>query len=66
MDCKLEQEYVDKVKYHSLQIQKNFTFRIHLLRKEMEASPIMDHKYFVREIRQIYQSMWENYMQKKR
>ena len=58
-----EQEYVDKVVDLAMNTAKLTTIRSSL-RKEMEASPIMDHKGFVRELEQTYQSMWENFMKK--
>ena len=55
-----EQEYVDKVVDLATNTAKLTTIRSSL-RKEMEASPIMDHKGFVRELEQTYQSMWEKW-----
>ena len=53
-----EQEYVDKVVALATNTEKLNTIRSSL-RKEMETSPIMDHKGFVRELEKTYQSMWE-------
>ena len=55
-----EQEYVNKVVALATDTEKLTTIRSSL-RKEMEASPIMDHKGFVRELEQTYQSMWEKW-----
>ena len=58
-----EQEYVDKVVALATNTEKLNTIRSSL-RKEMETSPIMDHKGFVRELEKTYQSMWEYYVKK--
>ena len=55
-----EQAYADKVVALATNTEKLSTIRSSL-RKEMEASPIMDHKGFVRELEQTYQSMWEKW-----
>ena len=59
-----EQEYVDKVVALAKNTEKLSTIR-RSLRKEMETSPIMDHKGFVRELEKTYQSMWKNYVKKR-
>ena len=58
-----EQEYVDKVVALATNTEKLNTIRSSL-RKEMETSPIMDHKGFVGELEKTYQSMWEYYVKK--
>ena len=58
-----KQEYVDKVTALASNVGKLTTIRSSL-RKEMETSPIMDHKGFVGELEKTYQSMWENYVKK--
>ena len=58
-----EQEYVNKVVALATDTEKLTTIRSSL-RKEMEASPIMNHKGFVRELEKTYQSMWENFIKK--
>ena len=55
-----EQEYVDKVTALASNVGKLTTIRSSL-RKEMETSPIMDHKGFVGELEKTYQSMWGNW-----
>ena len=55
-----EQEYVDKVVALAKNTEKLSTIR-RSLRKEMETSPIMDHKGFVRELEKTYQSMWDKW-----
>ena len=55
-----ELEYIDKVVALSTNTEKLSTIRSSL-RKDMETSPIMDHKGFVRELEQTYQSMWEKW-----
>ena len=59
-----EQEYVDKVVALATNTEKLSTIR-RSLRKEMQASPIMDHKGFVHELEQTYQSMWKDYVTKR-
>ena len=59
-----EQEYVDKVVALATNTEKLSTIRSSL-RKEMQASPIMDHKGFVHELEQTYQSMWKDYVTKR-
>ena len=59
-----EQEYVDKVVALAKNTEKLSTIR-NSLRKEMQASPIMDHKGFVRELEKTYQSMWKDYVTKR-
>ena len=59
-----EQEYVDKVVALATNTEKLSTIR-NSLRKEMQASPIMDHKGFVRELEKTYQSMWKEYLTKR-
>ena len=54
-----ELEYVDKVVALSTNTEKLSTIRSSL-RKEMETSPIMDHKDFVIKLEQTYQSMWKD------
>ena len=55
-----EQEYVNKVVALATDTEKLTTIRSSL-RKEMEASPLMDHKGFVRELEAAYQAMWEKW-----
>ena len=55
-----EQEYVNKVVALATDTEKLTTIRSSL-RKEMEASPLMDHKGFVRELEGAYQAMWEKW-----
>ena len=55
-----EQEYVNKVVALAKNTEKLSTIR-RSLRKEMETSPIMDHKGFVRELEKTYQSMWDKW-----
>ena len=55
-----EQEYVDKVVALSTNIKKLASIRSSL-RKDIETSPIMDHKGFVRELEKTYLSMWEKF-----
>ena len=55
-----EQEYVDKVVALSTNIKKLASIRSSL-RKDIETSPIMDHKGFVFELEKTYQSMWEKF-----
>ena len=52
-----EEEYVDKAVALASDPQKLSTIRQNL-RAEMEASPIMDQKGFVRELEATYQAMW--------
>ena len=54
-----EQEYVDKAVALATDKEKLTTIRSSL-RKEMETSPIMDHKDFVIKLEQTYQSMWKD------
>ena len=53
-----EEEYVEKAVALASDPQKLSTIRQNL-RAEMEASPLMDHKGFVRELEEAYQAMWE-------
>ena len=55
-----EQEYVDKVVALATNTEKLTTIRSSL-RKEMEASPLMDQKGFVRELEGAYQAMWKKW-----
>ena len=59
-----EDEYIQKAVNLASDIEKLNIIRSSL-RKEMEQSPIMDHKGFVCEIRKTYESMWENYLNKR-
>ena len=58
-----EQEYVDKIVTLATNKEKLSTIR-KSLREEIEASPIMNHKGFVRRLEKTYQSMWENFLKK--
>ena len=53
-----EQEYVEKAVALASDPQKLSTIRQNL-RAEMEASPLMDQKGFVRELEEAYQAMWK-------
>ena len=55
-----EEEYVEKAVALASDPQKLSTIRQNL-RAEMEASPLMDHKGFVRELEGAYQAMWEKW-----
>ena len=55
-----EEEYVEKAVALASDPQKLSTIRQNL-RAEMEASPLMDHKGFVRELEAAYQAMWEKW-----
>ena len=55
-----EKEYVDKVVALSTNTEKLATIRSSL-RKDLQTSPIMDHKGFVQELERTYQSMWEKW-----
>ena len=54
-----EQEYVDKAVTLATDKEKLTTIRSSL-RKEMEISPIMDHKGFVKKLEKVYKQMWED------
>ena len=53
-----EQEYVEKAVALASDPHKLSTIRQNL-RAEMEASPLMDQKGFVRELEEAYQAMWK-------
>ena len=55
-----EKEYVEKAVALASDPQKLSSIRQNL-RAEMEASPLMDHKGFVRELEGAYQSMWKKW-----
>ena len=55
-----EQEYVEKAVALASDPQKLSTIRQNL-RAEMEASPLMDQKGFVRELEGAYQAMWKKW-----
>jgi predicted O-linked N-acetylglucosamine transferase (SPINDLY family) len=55
-----EEEYVEKAVALASDPQKLSTIRQNL-RAEMEASPIMDQKGFVRELEGAYQAMWKKW-----
>ena len=55
-----EEEYVDKAVALASDPQKLSTIRQNL-RAEMEASPLMDQKGFVRELEETYQAMWKKW-----
>ena len=55
-----EEEYVEKAVALASDPQKLSTIRQNL-RAEMEASPLMDQKGFVRELEGAYQAMWEKW-----
>ena len=55
-----EEEYVRKAVALASDTKKLSNIRENL-RREMEASPIMDHKGFVRELEDTYQAMWEKW-----
>ena len=55
-----EEEYVDKAVALASDPLKLSTIRQNL-RAEMEASPLMDQKGFVRELEGAYQAMWEKW-----
>ena len=55
-----EQEYVDKAVALASDTEKLSTIR-HKLRAEMEASPLMDQKGFVRKLEESYQDMWKKW-----
>ena len=55
-----EQEYVDKAVALASNTEKLSSIR-HNLRAEMEASPLMDQKGFVRELEETYQAMWKKW-----
>ena len=53
-----EDEYIQKAVNLASDIKKLNTIR-GSLRKEMEQSPIMDHKGFVKKLEKVYKQMWE-------
>ena len=55
-----EQEYVEKAVALASDPHKLSTIRQNL-RAEMEASPLMDQKGFVRELEEAYQAMWKKW-----
>ena len=55
-----EEEYVEKAVALASDPQKLSTIRQNL-RAEMEASPLMDQKGFVRELEGAYQAMWKKW-----
>ena len=55
-----EEEYVEKAVALASDPQKLSTIRQNL-RAEMEASPLMDQKGFVRELERAYQAMWKKW-----
>ena len=55
-----EQEYVEKAVALASDPHKLSTIR-QTLRAEMEASPLMDQKGFVRELEEAYQAMWKKW-----
>ena len=55
-----EEEYVEKAVALASDPQKLSTIRQNL-RAEMEASPLMDQKGFVRELEKAYQAMWKKW-----
>ena len=55
-----EQEYLGKAVALASDPQKLSTIRQNL-RAEMEASPLMDQKGFVRELEGAYQAMWKKW-----
>ena len=59
-----EREYIQKAVNLASDIEKLNIIR-NSLRKKMEQSPIMDHKGFVCELENTYESMWENYVKQK-
>ena len=59
-----EDEYIQKAVNLASDFKKLNTIR-GSLRKEMEQSPIMDHKGFVKKLEKVYKQMWENYLNKR-
>jgi len=58
-----EQEYIEKAV--SLATNTNKLAKIRgTLREEMETSPLMDQKGFVRELEKTYQNMWDKWLKK--
>ena len=55
-----EDEYIQKAVDLASDIEKLDIIR-GSLRKEIEKSPIMDHKGFVYELESIYQNMWKKW-----
>ena len=53
-----EDEYIQKAVNLASDIKKLNTIR-GSLRKEMEQSPIMDHRGFVKKLEKVYKQMWE-------
>ena len=59
-----EDEYVQKAVNLASDIEKLDTIR-GSLRKEIEKSPIMNHRGFVKKLEKVYKQMWENYLNKR-
>ena len=59
-----EREYIQKAVNLASDIEKLNIIR-NSLRKKMEQSPIMDHKGFVCELENTYETMWENYLKRR-
>ena len=59
-----EEEYIQKAVNLASDIEKLNIIR-GSLRKKMKQSPIMDHKGFVCKLENAYETMWENYLNRK-
>jgi len=59
-----EDEYISKAVNLASDIEKLNIIRSSL-RKNIEQSPVMDHRGFVKKLEKVYKQMWENYLNKR-